>query len=94
MEEFIQKILNKIDQQEVEINNITFIQWGTNIYSYGSFSFPTPEYSEALVQIFNQSIADTIFFAGEHCSAQYAGTMYGAYLSGYETAQHILAINN
>ena len=94
MEGFIQNILNRIAQQEVTINNITFTQWGTNIYSYGSFSFPTPEYSEALVQTFNQPIADTIFFAGEHCGAQYAGTMYGAYLSGYETAQHILAINN
>ena len=46
VEEFIQNILNKIAQQEVEINNITFIQWGTNIYNYGSFSFPTPEYSQ------------------------------------------------
>ena len=94
VEEFIQNILNKIAQQEVEINNITFTQWAKNIYSYGSFSFPTPEYSEALVQTFNQPIADTLFFAGEHCSAQYAGTVYGTYLSGYETAQQILAINN
>ncbi len=50
--------------QATHHKNITFIQWGTNIYSYGLFSFPTPKYSEALVQTFNQSIADTIFFAG------------------------------
>ena len=66
-------------------------RWGAAPYSYGSFSFPSLKHSEDIVKVLHQPIQEKIFFAGEHCSLKYAGTVHGAYLNGDETAQKILA---
>ncbi|MCU4412787.1 FAD-dependent oxidoreductase [Acinetobacter sp. WU_MDCI_Axc73] len=65
-------------------------RWGADPYSYGSFSFPSLNHSDDIVKVLQKSLRQRIFFAGEHCSLKYAGTVHGAYLSGYETAQMIL----
>lgn len=69
-------------------------RWGADPYSYGSFSFPAPQHSNAWVEPFLQPLQNRLYFAGEHCSLQYAGTVHGAYLSGQDTAQKIIEQDN
>lgn len=61
-------------------------RWGKDPYSMGSFSFPTPEHEEELIQVLNTPVHDRMYFIGEHCSLQYAGTVHGAYLTGQAVA--------
>lgn len=65
-------------------------RWGADLYSYGSFSFPSLKHTDDLVKVLHKPIREKIFFAGEHCSLKYAGTVHGAYLNGDETAQKLL----
>lgn len=65
-------------------------RWGSDPYSYGSFSFPLPEHNVMLSQAFQQSIDQQLYFTGEHCHERFAGTVHGAYISGQDTAQQIL----
>lgn len=64
-------------------------RWGADAFSYGSFSFPSIFFNEKLVKTLNEPIHDRIYFTGEHCSAEYAGTVHGAYLNGLETANQL-----
>ena len=66
-------------------------RWGADFYSYGSFSFPSLKHTDDLVKVLHEPIREKIFFAGEHCSLKYAGTVHGAYLNGYEIAEKILS---
>ncbi|MBF7686813.1 flavin monoamine oxidase family protein [Acinetobacter rathckeae] len=65
-------------------------RWGIDPFSYGSFSFPTFNHKAKYIKILNTPIQDRLFFAGEHCSMNYAGTVHGSYLSGKKTAQNVL----
>ena len=65
-------------------------RWGNDPQAYGSFSFPPPKYKEKSVDILNTSIHHQLYFAGEHCTVEHAGTVHGAYISGQETANRIL----
>lgn len=69
---------------------IIVTRWGADPYSYGSFSFPSLNHTDDLIKTLQKPIRKLIFFAGEHCSLKYAGTVHGAYLSGCETAEKIL----
>lgn len=69
---------------------IIVTRWGVDPYSYGSFSFPSLNHTSALVQTLQKPIRERIFFAGEHCSLKYGGTVHGAYLNGCEVAEKIL----
>jgi monoamine oxidase len=71
--------------------NMIVTRWGADELSLGSFSFPATGYIEQWVNTLNQSVEDRIFLAGEHCSLQYAGTVHGAYLSGVDRANVLLA---
>ncbi|MEG2724099.1 MAG: FAD-dependent oxidoreductase, partial [Acinetobacter sp.] len=66
-------------------------RWGADFYSYGSFSFPSLKHTDDLVKVLHEPIREKVFFAGEHCSLKYAGTVHGAYLNGYEIAEKILS---
>ena len=68
-------------------------RWGAEEFSLGSFSYPSRHYKPELTAQFETPIENKLFFAGEHCHALYAGTVHGAYLSGYHTAEKILAIS-
>ena len=83
----LQKQFDKIPNTP---KKIIVTRWGVDPYSYGSFSFPSLNHSDDIVKILHKPIKKRVFFAGEHCSLKYAGTVHGAYLSGYETAQEIL----
>lgn len=66
-------------------------RWGADEHCFGAFSFPTTGHSELWVNTLNEPVSNRIFFTGEHCSVQYAGTVHGAYLNGVEKANKLLA---
>lgn len=87
-------ILSSLEQQfngiDKKPKKLIITRWGADPYSYGSFSFPSLNHTDAIVKVLNEPIRKRIFFAGEHCSSKYVGTVHGGYLSGYETAKRIL----
>lgn len=67
-------------------------QWGKNPFTLGSYSFVpvggnSNDYNELAKPIDNK-----LFFAGEHTSKDYRGTVHGAYLSGIREADRIIAL--
>ncbi|WOE31407.1 MULTISPECIES: NAD(P)/FAD-dependent oxidoreductase [unclassified Acinetobacter] len=64
-------------------------RWGADPLSKGSFSYPAPQHHRRLIQQLNTPLQQRLFFTGEHCSEDYAGTVHGAYLAGQATAQQI-----
>lgn len=88
--DFIYKNLNiSLTNLPNKPKRIFITRWGADEFSYGSFSFPAIGHSESLVATLNEPVEDRIFFTGEHCSLEYAGTVHGAYLNGLETAEKI-----
>lgn len=88
--DFIYKNLNiSLTNLPNKPKRIFITRWGADEFSYGSFSFPALGHSESLVATLNEPVEDRIFFTGEHCSLEYAGTVHGAYLNGLETAEKI-----
>lgn len=83
-------MLKNFADTPLQPKNIKVTRWGSDPYSYGSFSFPPPQYDEKYVATFNAPIQHQLYFAGEHCTIEHAGTVHGAYISGQETAQKIL----
>ena len=66
-------------------------RWGRDPFSFGSFSFPAVGHRVELVELLQQGMMKRLYFAGEHCSPHYAGTVHGAYISGVATAQQLLS---
>ncbi|MBF7684383.1 FAD-dependent oxidoreductase [Acinetobacter sp. B10A] len=75
---------------DVQPKQLLITRWGIDPYSHGSFSFPTPQHSPKYTDTLNTPIKDRVFFAGEHCSLKYSGTVHGAYISGQNTAFRLL----
>lgn len=91
--DFIYKNLNtSLKKLPNKPKRIFITRWGADEFSYGSFSFPSIYHNEGLVATLNESIDDRIFFTGEHCSLEYAGTVHGAHMNGLETADEIEAV--
>ena len=65
-------------------------KWSSNIYSYGSYSFATNGTLSDDFEVFEEPINNKIFFAGEHTTLDYRGTVHGAYLSGIREAKKIV----
>lgn len=74
----------------IQPKQLIITRWGSDPWSHGSFSFPSLQYSHALHDVFKRPIENRLFFAGEHCHPQYAGTVHGAYLSGRHTAEALM----
>lgn len=64
-------------------------KWNENPYSYGSYSFITKGLKNNVFEVFETPINNKIFFAGEHTTIDYRGTVHGAYLSGIREAKKI-----
>jgi monoamine oxidase len=64
--------------------------WNSNPYAFGAYSFTPKNASSASFKVFEQAIANKLFFAGEHTSQDYRGTVHGAYLSGIREAKKML----
>lgn len=65
-------------------------RWNSNPHSFGSYSFPSKGARVSDFSILAESIANKVFFAGEHTEADYFGTVHGAYLSGIREAEKIV----
>ncbi|WP_452218663.1 flavin monoamine oxidase family protein [Lacinutrix undariae] len=67
-------------------------KWNTNEYTYGSYSFATTGVRTNKYEVFEEPVNNKVFFAGEHTSRDYRGTVHGAYLSGVREAKKIIKL--
>lgn len=67
-------------------------RWGRDPWAGGSYSFlkvgSTPDDYDTLAE----PVDGRVFFAGEHTSRAYPGTVHGAYLSGERAAREVLQV--
>jgi [histone H3]-N6,N6-dimethyl-L-lysine4 FAD-dependent demethylase len=65
-------------------------RWGSDPFSYGSYSHVRVGSSGNDYDVLSESLSDRLFFAGEATSRQYPATMHGAFMSGLREAAHIV----
>jgi len=65
-------------------------KWRQNINTFGAYSFAANNTTSEDFDILAQSVQNKLFFAGEHTSRDYRGTVHGAYLSGIREAEKIM----
>jgi monoamine oxidase len=63
--------------------------WGTDPHARGSYSAALPGKANCR-EILARPVTPRLQFAGEACSAQYYGTLHGAWLSGVAAAERLL----
>jgi monoamine oxidase len=68
-------------------------RWSSNPHTFGSYSFATAGSDTSAFDVLAQDIDKKLFFAGEHTSKAYRGTVHGAYLSGIREATKIINLN-
>lgn len=66
--------------------------WGSDPFARGSYSAALPGKARCR-QILARPVAPQLLFAGEACSAEYYGTVHGAWLSGVAAAEQLLKGN-
>ena len=65
-------------------------QWGTDKFTYGSYSYVAIGSSGDDYDVLAESVGDgRVFFAGEATNRRYPATMHGALLSGFREAANI-----
>ena len=67
-------------------------KWGQNVNAFGAYSFATNGTTSADFDTLSTAVNNKLFFAGEHTSKDYRGTVHGAYLSGIREADKIIAL--
>ena len=67
-------------------------KWVSNEYTFGSYSFATNGTRTSDFSVFEESMNNKLFFAGEHTSKDYRGTVHGAYNSGFRAAEQITSL--
>lgn len=72
-------------------NPIYFLRtkWNSDPFTYGAYSFATNGIRSEAFNIIAKPIQSKIYFAGEHTSKAYRGTVHGAYISGIKAAKSI-----
>lgn len=73
--------------------NMLRTKWGQNRNSYGAYSYATNGTTTADFDTLAKTVNNKLFFAGEHTSREYRGTVHGAYLSGIREADKIIDLN-
>ncbi len=66
--------------------------WGSNPYTFGAYSFASNNARTTDFNVLAAQIENKVFFAGEHTSKDYRGTVHGAYLSGLDAAKRIMEV--
>ncbi|MEN7548071.1 FAD-dependent oxidoreductase [Rapidithrix thailandica] len=64
--------------------------WNSDTNTFGSYSFATKGIKTRAFDWLAREVDDKLFFAGEHTSREYRGTVHGALLSGVREAEKIL----
>jgi monoamine oxidase len=64
--------------------------WGTDLYARGSYSYAVPGAAGERA-VLAGPVDERLFFAGEACSTHDFSTAHGAYLTGIEAAEQVLA---
>lgn len=71
--------------------NTAFFNWHAHVHNKGSYSCPKPgQYTTLSGSAGEPELNGRLFFAGEHCSVDWAGFMNGAVQSGNIAAKQIL----
>lgn len=65
-------------------------RWKGDPYARGSYSFTPAGGDSAAYLTLGEPVADRLFFAGEHTSFDFRGTVHGAMFSGVEAAGQLL----
>jgi monoamine oxidase len=64
-------------------------RWGKEKFTRGAYSYKSPETRSYDFDAFTEPQQHVLFFAGEHTSCQYRGTVHGAYLSGNRVGKQV-----
>ncbi len=64
-------------------------EWVRSPYTRGSYTYWAVDSDGDDNAAFEQPTGNRLFFAGEHTSSAYPGTVHGAYLSGQEAARRV-----
>jgi monoamine oxidase len=64
-------------------------RWGQNPHILGSYSYVSKMGKSSDFDVLATQVQNKLFFAGEHTSRDYRGTVHGAYLSGIREADKI-----
>jgi len=67
-----------------------FTSWGQDPWTLGSYATKQP-HTPGTRAALRASLADRLFFAGDQCHESLSSTVAGAYESGVETAQQVIA---
>ncbi len=88
--DFALETLRKMFGSDVDKHFVggTLTGWGADPLTRGSYASAQPGHAHQREQL-ARPIADTLFFAGEACSVEFAQTCGGAYLNGVETAERV-----
>lgn len=70
--------------------NMLRTKWNSNPFTFGSYSFATNGSRSNQFKKLTKPIKKKVFFAGEHTSKEYRGTVHGAYLSGVRAAEQVI----
>jgi len=73
-------------------DNFMRTKWGLNPFTFGSYSFVGINGNSSDYDELSKSVENKVFFAGEHTSRDYRGTVHGAYLSGIREADKIIKL--
>jgi monoamine oxidase len=66
-------------------------RWSADPFAGGAYSYSSIGTTQNDFNAMGQPIANKLFFAGEHTSTNYRGTVHGAYLTGLREAARILS---
>ncbi|GAB4328652.1 MAG: FAD-dependent oxidoreductase [Flammeovirgaceae bacterium] len=86
----IMTILKKIYGSDIpNPDSILVSRWNSDPFSYGAYSFVNVGASSDDFNIIAESVDNKLYFAGEHTSKEYRGTVHGAFASGQREADKI-----
>ncbi len=72
--------------------NMLRTRWLADEHTFGAYSFASNGTRSSDFAAFENSVNNKLFFAGEHTSKDYRGTVHGAYLSGIREAEKMVKV--
>ncbi|KAL3827364.1 hypothetical protein ACHAXA_003098 [Cyclostephanos tholiformis] len=86
----VMRILRDVfDANAPDPTRLLVTRWGQEVYSRGSYSYNKVGATRKDFKVAAEPVDGVLFFAGEHTSADYRGSVHGAYLSGIRAAKEL-----